>query len=1324
MQFGVLGPLEVREQGRDLTPRRAKQRALLAALLGHANQVVSIDRLTDALWGEAPPATAPTALHGHVSALRKQLGANRIETVPPGYRLHIEPDELDLDRFERLFAQARGTAEAGRRSTLLGEALALWRGEPLSDVRDEAFAQGEITRLEELHLGALEGQAEAELELGRHAELLPDLERALARYPLSERLRAQRMLALYRSGRQSEALHVYQAGRRLLAEELGIDPGSALQMLEQQILSQDPALSPPLATSAPSRQERKLVTVLVTEIVAAGPTDPEDVQRLAGPVLERARSVIERFGGTAEQLFANALIGVFGAPRAHDDDPERAVRAALKLRDLVADPQFELRSGIESGEALVTIDGAEVAVTGDVLTVASHLQATGPSSGVAVGEATYRATSAAIEYGKAGRGAWLAEAVRPAGAEVVPPEVPFIGRDNELALLERTYMRACNERSVQLATVTAEPGGGKTRLVRQFRALLDTQPAPPAWRQGRCLPYGDGVTYWALGQIVKAQAQILESDDSDESARKLASALAAVEPDEVRRAWLERSLAALVGIEAIAAVGERQQSFAAWRQFLEAIAAHEPLVLVFEDIHWADAALLEFIDHLVGHASGVPIVVLCTARLELHEARPDWGGGKRNATTIALAPLSDSETEQLLRALLGRTPRPITTKRAGGNPLFAHELARIVAGLASEDAITLPESLHSVIGARLDSLPPELKDLAADAAVVGEIFWSGALASMAGLGEPEIEERLHRLVANDVARRSRTSSVANQTEYSFVHVLVRDVAYGQIPRRQRVDKHRAAAEWIEQLAPGRAADHAELIAHHYTQGLELAMKLGAVQQARDLEPRARRFLTLAGEHAHALDVAQAESFYRHALQLTADGDPARGHLLSRLGDVAQHAGRLPEAERLCEAAIADFQAHGDLLGAGDAMVTLAVALWRLGRPERLRRRAVADAIRTLEQLPPGKELVRAYSRMAIEEFQGGWPEACREWSLKALALADELGIDSLKSRPLQSLGYARFELGDLAGLDDMRRALQIGLETGLSWETGTAYANLAEPVWLVEGPAAGLKLKRAAADFSQSRGLIYYNRYIRAEMLWLAFDLGAWDELIANADDALAWDREHGGSQISMIARTMMARVLLFRGRTAKATALEAEYLPRAQELGDLQALVPALATAAAARHAMGDVSGAVALLEKLETMTRDRVVSWRVQELPLAARICVASDAIAIARALIPLGDDLHFARGRNGVMAARAVFAEADGEIERARDLFASAAAAWRDFGNPGEQAHARLGEGRCLVRLGQGEGSVPALQEARAILKRLRAAPLVAEASALLAEARISG
>ncbi|TAK00819.1 MAG: hypothetical protein EPO36_07515 [Chloroflexota bacterium] len=1318
MDFRILGPLEALDEGRDVAPRRPKQRALLGLLLLHPNEPIGTDGLIEALWGDEPPNTAAKALHGHVSGLRKLLGLGRVRTERGGYRLEVKAGELDLDRFESALRAARTMTDPGDRAALLADALAGWRGEPLADLRLERFAGPEIARLEALRLVAQVDRADAELELGHHVELVPDLELLLGQHPLSERLRAQLMLALYRSGRQSEALHAYQDGRRILADELGIDPGAQLQALERQILAHDPALAPPAdgqRAGASPRQERKVVTVLVAEASATGTTDPEDLQRHAGPVLERARSVIERHGGTPQPLFANAILGIFGAPRAHDDDALRAVGAALDLRDAMAGAPRRLRIGIETGEALVTLDRTGLSVTGNVLAVASQLQATAPDDAIIVGPAAHRATASAIDFLEDDAGRWVAAERRQAMADATP-EAPLIGREDELAVLERAFARARDESSVQLVTVTAEPGGGKSRLVRELRELLDRTADPPAWRQGRCLPYGEGVTYWALGEVVKAHAGILESDDSEASARKLSSAIAGLEPDETRQSWLERSLAALLGIEGATASGDREQAFAVWRQFLEAIAVKEPLVVVFEDIHWADAALLEFVDHLVSHASGVPMLVLCTARLELLEARPGWGGGKRNAATIALEPLSDAETERILHALLGRAPRPATIRRAGGNPLFAHELALIVGRGASEDAVTIPESLHAVIAARLDTLPPELKALAADAAVVGDVFWSGALAAMAGIDEREVEERLYRLVANDVARRRRTSAVTRQSEFSFRHVLVRDVAYGQIPRRDRVTKHQAASAWIERLAGDRIAEHAELIAYHAVQALEAAAGSADTVQTRELELRARRFLALAGEHVQRLDVVQAEQFFQRALDLTPDGDAERGRLLSRLADVAQYTGRLVEAEQLCEAAIAELQAHGDRQGAGEAMVTLSVIRWRLGRSDEDRRRPVEAAIGILEALTPGKELVQAYARLATHEIQGGRAQACRDWSLKALAVANDLGVAWLRNQPLQYLGIAKFELGDLSGIDDMREALAIGLETGLSWETATGYSDLADPIWLTEGPAAALALKRTSAEFAHGRGLTWYENTVRADMQWLMLELGAWDELLAAAKGLIAWDREHGASRVSMGALTTTARVLALRGRAGEAAAIERDYLAPAQAGEDPQDLVPALATAAMVRHGLGDTSGAVALIAQLEAITRDRDVSRRVQELPVAVRILVAGNAVDLAEELAPRDAKLPFWRGQLCVASGRAMVAEAQGDFHLAEALYASTAQDWGAFGSPVERAYSLLGEGRSLVALGRPDEARARAAGVRRIAARLKARPLMAEAEAL--------
>jgi DNA-binding SARP family transcriptional activator len=1316
LDFRILGRVEAFDDGRDVTPHRAQPRALLALFLLHPNERLATDRLIEALWGEGAPATADKALQGHVSTLRKALGATRIRTEAGAYRFEVRSGELDAGRFADALAAARSTRDPATRSVALAEALQLWRGEPLAEFGNERFAHAEIARLVELRLAASDARAEAELQLGRHLEALPDLELLVEEHPLHEGLRAKLMLALYRAGRQSDALRVFREGRRILAEELGIEPGSELQILERQVLAQDPAIAAPAIVASiarPHRQERKTVTVMVVEVVPGEPIDPEDLERVTRPELDRIRAAVERVGGTPEPLFANAVIGIFGAPRAHDDDAVRAIRAALDLLDPAAAGAVRLRGGIETGEALVTIDGTDVAVTGQVLGDASRLQTAAPPGSIVVGPAARRATESAIEYRQLSAGVWAPEAARAVDGHR-PSEAPFVGRAAELELLERIYARARDERSVQLVTVMAEPGGGKSRLVRELRHSLEQQADAPTWRQGRSLPYGDGITYWALGEIVKAEARMLESDDAETSRRKLQSAVAELEPDASSRPWLEGSLAALVGIESTTATGDRGESFAAWQQFMEAIAASGPLVVVFEDIHWADAALLEFIEHLVRHAHGVPLMVVCTARLELLAAHPAWAAGIRNATSISLSPLSLADTETLLRGLLGHDPDGPMVRRAGGNPLFAHELAWITRQPLPDASASIPDSLQSVIAARLDTLSPELKAIASDAAVIGEVFWSGALVALGELAPRDAELRLQRLVENDIVRRRRSSSVVRQAEYEFLHVLVRDVAYGQIPRRDRIDKHRAAAEWIEAIAGDRPTSHAELVAHHYVESLELATRLDDVR-APQLRTKAREFLALAGDGARSRDVAQAASFYGRALDLTDDADPARGRLLARLGEVTQFTGGLREAEALTRDAVVVLDAQGDRAGSAAAMVTLVGILWRLGRSEGERRAILLGAIGILEGTPEGSDLVLAYSQMAtLELYEGRAPE-CFEWATKAVRLADRLGATELKTDPLHLLGIARFEMGDLDGIADVRAGVKLGLEAGLGSDTGTAMSDLGATLWLSESPVSGLAAKDEAAAFAASRGLTYMVKTTLAESLWLQFDAGEWDALLDAANDLIEWERERGSGRLTMIALTAKARVLVSRGDVAGAVAIETELLDRARGQGDSQDLVSGLPTAAAIRSAAGDRDAALRLIAELAATTRDRDPSKRAHELPLATRICVAWGSADLARSMLPAGES-NYLRSRLCIAASEAMLTEADGDLAAASRQFRAAALGWASYGNPAEEAFAQLGAGRCLVALGRSREAVPDLERARELATILGARPLIDEATSL--------
>jgi len=992
MEFRILGSLEVVDRGRPL-PLGGRQRALLAFFILHANELVSSDRLIDALWGEHPPDTAQAALQVHVSQLRKALGSERIETRAPGYRFRLEPDELDATRFEGLVAEGRGR-----------EALALWRGPALADFRFESWAQGESARLDELRLAAAEERIEVELARGRHAQLVPELEGLVREQPLRERLRAQLMLALYRCGRQAEALALYQATRRLLVEELGIEPGPELQELHRQVLNQEPALAPPPPSDEgpepvrppEPREERKVVTVLFCDLVGftsrVERLDPEDVSALLSRYHLRLRAELERFGGTVEKFIGDAVMAIFGAPVAHEDDPERAVRAALAIRDWIAElgEDLQVHIGIATGEALVRLGAqpaeGEAMVVGDVVNTASRLQQAAPPGLVSVAGSTQRATRNRIAYeqldpvevkGKAAPvSMWLAKAaVGPHGAAVDRPATPFVGREDDLALLKQTFARVLRESSVQLVTIVGEPGIGKTRLVREVQSLVQGE---ARWHQGRCLAYGEGITYWALGEIVKACAGILDSDPPERAAAKLVSTVDGV-AEERDRAWLQTRLAPLVGTGEEQPV-EQQEAFAAWRTFLEAVAAQASLVLLVEDIHWAEPALLEFIEHLVERSTGVPLLVLCTARPELFERQPGWGGGKRNSTTLSLSPLREQETMRLVAALLDEIvlldeTEAALLERADGNPLYAEEFARMLREVPDAE-IAVPETVQATIAARLDALAPDRKALLHDAAVVGKVFWAGSLASIGHVPKEAVLEGLHELTRKELVRRSRHSTFADDVEYSFWHALVRDVAYAQIPRAARARRHAAAANWIERIAGER--EYEEIIGYHLEQAFRYRLELGPVgEHERDVATQAAAMLGKAGRRAVVRgDVRGAANLLDRARTLLPTDDRDRLELAvplsqclfdagaygqcrellaqaldeaAQLGDEqlemhlrAQHAwlrsywepeGFVLEAEEIATRALRVFEESGDELGQAKAWAVVAQRLHMLGHAD-------------------------------------------------------------------------------------------------------------------------------------------------------------------------------------------------------------------------------------------------------------------------------------------------------------------------------------------------------------------------------------------------------
>jgi class 3 adenylate cyclase/tetratricopeptide (TPR) repeat protein len=1098
-------------------------------------------------------------------------------------------------------------------------------------------------------------------------------------------------------------------------------------------------------TSRAVNEERKIVTVLFCDLVgftaASEAADPEDVRARISPYHARLREVLERHGGTVEKFIGDAVMAVFGAPSAHEDDAERAVRAGLRILEAIEelnelDPSLSLqvRIGIGTGEAVVALgarpEQGEGIVTGDVVNTASRLQGQAPVNGIACSEQTFRQTERVFDYEELepvtvkGKAESLA-LYRPLrararfGSDVTRTHTtPLVGRELEKTLLIGMFERSVQQRSCQLVTIVGEPGVGKSRLCGELFGYIEDRPGLVRWRQGRSLPYGEGIAFWALGEIVKAECGILESDPPEEAEAKLAAALPADDPD---LAWLKARLTPLVGTG-----GEpvsQEESFTAWRRFLELLAAGRETVLVFEDLHWADVALLSFLEHLADWAEGVPLLVMCTARPELYEEHPHFGADARNAQRINLAPLSDVETARLLSSLLEQAVLPAETQRAlleraGGNPLYAEEFARLLADRdllsGTLEDIPFPDSVQALIAARLDTLTPERKQLLQDAAVVGSVFWAGALVEMSSRDAREVELALHELTRKELVRPARTSSMEGDREYGFWHLLVRDVCYAQIPRAARAARHQAAADWIEQKAGERVEDLADVLAHHYLTALELAGDRS--DEAEELERRAIDYLVLAGERALPLDVASAEAHLARALELAPTGHPRRALLLERWAIAAQQQARILEARDALEEALVIVREQGETVAAGRVLTALSRVLSRQGDARSVV--VIREAISLLEAQPPGWELVEAYAELSGTRFITNALADSIATANRALRLAADLGLPE-PARALGYVGAARAFGGERHGLEDMRSALALAVEQGRGRDAATLYNNLAVATWPYEGPEVALVACQQGLEFCERRGIAEYGLGIAAMRLTFLAASGQPEPVLAEAEP-LATKLEEMRSGDVVEVRSAQLRLLAQRGEHRSKTVDAADAIATsARDSGEPQMITMGFTAAAELLLAHGRSEQASALLDELELVPGIRGDGYFAALLPELVRTALALEEPGRAARLVT-GEEPRTPLAQHALCTSHAQLVEAAGEHADAAASYAEAAERWREFGDVPERAYALLGQGRCLRAIGDAGAEIP-LREARELFASMGYAPALMEVDALLGQSR---
>ena len=876
--------------------------------------------------------------------------------------------------------------------------------------------------------------------------------------------------------------------------------------------------------------ERRVVTVLFADLVGftsfSEGRDSEEVRELQSGYFDTVREIIGRYGGTVEKFIGDAVMALWGAPIAREDDAERAVRAALDLVDAVRAlaPGLEVRAGILTGEATVTLSATNQGmVAGDMVNTASRLQSVAPPSTVLVGEATQRAAGSAIVFeaageqllkGKAGPvPAWRALRVvaqRGGVGRSEALEAPFVGRDEEVRQLKDLFHATGREGRPRLVSVIGPAGIGKSRLAWEFLKYADGLVERVWWHDGRSPAYGDGITFWALGEMIRGRAGLQETDDEQTTRAGIAAMLDEHVPDEAERAWLAPALLSLLGIESGAG---SEQLYGAWRTFFERLAASGPVVMVFEDLHHADSGLLDFIDHMLEWSRDVPILILTLARPELLEKRPDWGAGKRSFSSIHLEPLPTDAMRQLLAGLVPGLPtgaRDAIVARADGIPLYAVETVRMLLAqnrLVLEDGVyhpvdnlsdlAVPETLTALISARLDELDAADRGLVADGAVLGQSFTLAGIAAVSGLDPAALEPRLRALVRRELLVQMVDPRSPERGQYAFVQALIREVAYNTLAKRDRKVRHLAAARFFETLETDELAG---ALAGHYLSAHGYAAE---GPEADALAAQARVALRGAAERAVALGShAQAIAFLEHALAVS-PGPADRADLHERALESALLGLVAEVAERHALGILDARRELGDREGIALATAGYADAIASFGTgTERVLAIALPawEEFSDLEATPVGVALMQVLARGYLHTDDG----MSAAWLERLLPVAERLDLLPQTAQALARLSSTLYRANRprealilLRGTHELAVANDLGDVHRGTRTSLTFYEQFADP-------AAGLAMAREGLEIASRRGSMYDGFLMVGNAVSCAIRVGEWDWASVLLDEWLA----------------------------------------------------------------------------------------------------------------------------------------------------------------------------------------------------------------------------